>query len=332
MRTRSRSRRLPRGPRPTPFGSVWDSQLGVAELEAGARSGRRDDEEDFDEPAIPEYLIAEQRRGQQGRGGQRGGQGGRGGPRGGRAGYNAAVDRERYGAGRGGGGVAASTATRTSAAGSARRGAPLAGRGRTGHPLARIGRRVRSGSTARTDRRPSGRASRGARSPKSSRRCSGAQLAQSPKGAPRQGAPRDEGATTSAPAASAAESRRRRRSATPDVADRGSTGAEASSDPQEGRDGAGRGHDEPTGDGARRCGRGVPKRRTTRRKAETPAATDEGSAAATDAGAKAAPKRRTSRSNAAAAPTDATSDADGSAAGTVAPKRRTTTRKKAESA
>ncbi|MEA2519490.1 MAG: hypothetical protein QOF49_1570, partial [Chloroflexota bacterium] len=58
-------------------------------------------DEDFDEPEIPEDLIAEQRRGQQGgRGGQ---QGNRGGPRGGRAAYTAAIDRERYGRGGGGG-------------------------------------------------------------------------------------------------------------------------------------------------------------------------------------------------------------------------------------
>jgi uncharacterized LabA/DUF88 family protein len=94
----------PRGPRPTPFGSVWDSQLGVptqapssAPLTPLAPIG----DDDFDEPEIPEYLIAERNRG---RSGGPGGGPGRG-PRGGRAGYAAAVDRERYGAAsRGGGG------------------------------------------------------------------------------------------------------------------------------------------------------------------------------------------------------------------------------------
>jgi uncharacterized LabA/DUF88 family protein len=90
----------PRGPRPTPFGSVWDSQLGVptsasstAPLRPLAPIG---DDDDFEEPEIPEYLIAERNRGRSG-GGQGGGQGR--GPRGGRAGYAAAVERERYGRG-----------------------------------------------------------------------------------------------------------------------------------------------------------------------------------------------------------------------------------------
>jgi uncharacterized LabA/DUF88 family protein len=78
--------------RPNQFGSVWDSQIGMA--------GRPErlapispDEEDFAEPEIPEYLLAERRR--QG-GGRQGGGGGRGG-RGTRSSYASAVDRERYG-------------------------------------------------------------------------------------------------------------------------------------------------------------------------------------------------------------------------------------------
>ncbi len=84
-------------PRPAAFGSVWDSQIGVPSSPRAATP--LEDEEYDDEPAIPEYLLAERRRG--GRGGaqqrpaQRGGQRGRGGA------YAAAVDRERYG-GRGG--------------------------------------------------------------------------------------------------------------------------------------------------------------------------------------------------------------------------------------
>jgi uncharacterized LabA/DUF88 family protein len=97
----------PRGPRPTPFGSVWDSQLGVptpaaSSLPLTPLAPIGDD--DFDEPEIPEYLIAERRN--RGRtGGGPGGGPGRGGPRGNRAGYAAAVDRERYGRGGGGGGI-----------------------------------------------------------------------------------------------------------------------------------------------------------------------------------------------------------------------------------
>ena len=97
----------PRGPRTTPFGSVWDSQLGTSAAPAPANlAPLGDDDEDFDEPEIPEYLIAEQRRGAR-PGGARGagGQGGRGGPRGGRAAYQSAVERERYGRGGGGGGI-----------------------------------------------------------------------------------------------------------------------------------------------------------------------------------------------------------------------------------
>jgi uncharacterized LabA/DUF88 family protein len=103
-------------PRPAAFGSVWDSQIGVAAPVAGRAAA--EDEEFDDEPEIPEYLLAERRnRGGQGaRGGQpvQGNRGGRG-----RAGsYAAAIDRERYG--RGG--------APSSAGGSVRFGEP-AGRG-----------------------------------------------------------------------------------------------------------------------------------------------------------------------------------------------------------
>ena len=80
-------------PRPrsaTPFGSVWDSQLGTSTPAPGNLSPLPDEEFD-DEPEIPEYLIAERNRG---RGGH-----GRGGARGGRAAYQSAIARERYGRG-----------------------------------------------------------------------------------------------------------------------------------------------------------------------------------------------------------------------------------------
>ena len=85
---------------PTPFGSVWDSQLGVpsgASSDPARTSGAGEtiDDDDFAEPEIPEYLIAERNR----QGGQRSGN--RGGARGGRSGYAAALDRERFGGGRG---------------------------------------------------------------------------------------------------------------------------------------------------------------------------------------------------------------------------------------
>jgi uncharacterized LabA/DUF88 family protein len=86
-----------RPPRAAAFGSVWDTQIGTprqpSELTPLPSSAL--DEEFDDEPAIPEYLIAE-RRGQNR-------QPGRGPGRGPRSGYSAAVDRERYGRGGGGG-------------------------------------------------------------------------------------------------------------------------------------------------------------------------------------------------------------------------------------
>jgi uncharacterized LabA/DUF88 family protein len=92
-------------PQHSTFGSVWDSQIGVnpaAPVAAApvGNAGNPDDDEDFeDEPEIPEYLLAERRQQQQrGRGGRTGGMrpGGAGGG-GRRAGYQAAMDRERYG-------------------------------------------------------------------------------------------------------------------------------------------------------------------------------------------------------------------------------------------
>ena len=86
-------------PRPAAFGSVWDSQIGVPSAPRPAAEG--EDEEYDDEPAIPEYLLTERRAGS--RGGQRPGpRGGQGGQRGRGGAYAAAVDRERYGGGRGG--------------------------------------------------------------------------------------------------------------------------------------------------------------------------------------------------------------------------------------
>jgi uncharacterized LabA/DUF88 family protein len=78
------------------FGSVWDAQLGMnVPSRPAADTEALEGEEDLEEPAIPEYLLAERRRsGQQPQGGR--GIRGRGG-RGGRGAYAAALDRERYG-------------------------------------------------------------------------------------------------------------------------------------------------------------------------------------------------------------------------------------------
>ena len=84
----------PPATRPNQFGSVWDSQIGMAGRPARLAPISAD-EDDYAEPEIPEYLLAERRRGG-GRGQGGGGGGGRGG-RGARSAYSSAVDRERYG-------------------------------------------------------------------------------------------------------------------------------------------------------------------------------------------------------------------------------------------
>jgi len=77
------------------FGSVWDSQIGLPASGTpmvDSLSGDLSDEEDLDEPEVPEYLLAERRQ----RGARQGGRtGGR--PARGRSAYQAALDRERFG-------------------------------------------------------------------------------------------------------------------------------------------------------------------------------------------------------------------------------------------
>jgi uncharacterized LabA/DUF88 family protein len=75
------------------FGSVWDSQIGISA--SASRGAPLVDEEDFEEPSVPEYLLTERRQRSGGGGQGRGIRGGRGGA------YAAAVERERYGGGRG---------------------------------------------------------------------------------------------------------------------------------------------------------------------------------------------------------------------------------------
>ncbi len=76
--------------RPNQFGSVWDSQIGMAGRPEGL-TPLTAEEDDFAEPEIPEYLLAEKRRAGRGQGR------GQGGGRGVRSAYASAVDRERYG-------------------------------------------------------------------------------------------------------------------------------------------------------------------------------------------------------------------------------------------
>jgi len=78
------------------FGSVWDSQIGVSSSATASSTfepgGDFDEDEDLEEPEVPEYLLAERRqRGQR----PQGGRGAR--PARGRSAYQAALDRERYG-------------------------------------------------------------------------------------------------------------------------------------------------------------------------------------------------------------------------------------------
>jgi ribonuclease E len=79
------------------FGSVWDSQIGVPSgtpaASAGSFSMAGEDEEDLDEPEVPEYLLAERRQ----RGRQGGNRAGGGRQARGRSAYQAALDRERFG-------------------------------------------------------------------------------------------------------------------------------------------------------------------------------------------------------------------------------------------
>ncbi len=86
---------VPPLPQHSGFGSVWDSQIGVAPARRAAPvvpSRIEEPVDDFEvegEPEVPEYLLAERR--QQDR--RRSGRGGRTG------GYRSAIDRERYGSG-----------------------------------------------------------------------------------------------------------------------------------------------------------------------------------------------------------------------------------------
>ena len=316
----------PRGPRTTPFGSVWDSQLGTPTSAPSTLSPVADDE-DFDEPEIPEYLIAEQRRGRQGQGapGGRGGQG-RGGPRGGRSAYSAAIDRERYGRG-GGGGINRypDVSGRTGQSGQSGR----SGGGRQEGGYARQDASYsRPQSAERFDRPAPKSGDPWSEVPPELEEMLRAQLAQSPKGRrsePTRASSRIEAAgaageietMTETPIETAAPKRRTTRKK---AVDDTSTGTPASTA-------------EAATDAV--AAPAPAKRRTvTRKKADADAAPTVESAP--DAEAAAVPKRRATRTKAAGAgsASDSTSGADDGAAPaseTAAPKRRTT-RKKADPA
>jgi uncharacterized LabA/DUF88 family protein len=284
-------------PRSTPFGSVWDSQLGTTA--APGPLSPASDEEDFDEPEIPEYLIAEQRRGRGGRSGP-----GRG-PRGGRSAYQSAIERERYGRGRGGG---------------INRYPDVSGR--TG------GREQRGGGFGRQDERPreaarpSGSAEPWSEVPPELEAVLRAQVGQQPgrhsdEPATRPIATDETGSTAARPVREDAETEVAATADTEKAPKRRTT--RASSTRTRAAASAAAGAEAEVGS---------PKRRTTRKTAAAATAEDVGTA-------DAAPKRRTTRKKASAtaegeggAPAAESGPADSAAAETAeaAPKRRTTRR------
>ncbi len=292
----------PRGPRSTPFGSVWDSQLGTSATPAAANLAPLADDEDFDEPEIPEYLIAEQRRGAAGRGGGRPGQGGRGGPRGGRSAYQSAMERERYGRG-GGGGI--------------NRYPDISGRTGAGSDRGRAPREDRSyprpDDRAREAIPRGGSAEPWSEVPPELEAMLRAQVGSQPAARER------------APEAVAAPS-----AVTPPEAD-GSD--EATAEPTRKRRTTRASTARTAAGSSEDAAKPAAKRRTTTRKPAVATSDTEGSdsPASTETAAEAAPKRRTStRKTAVKAAPDGAAEAGASdAPAKAAPKRRTTTRKTA---
>ena len=269
----------PRAPRSTPFGSVWDTQLGApARPAASGPAPVSDEDEDLDEPEIPEYLLAERR--QANRGGGGGGNRGRGGSgapgrlrRGDRAralrrgpwqqrwlGHQP-LRRDPWRPEPGPGSPAVAVAAVAIAAARV----AAAGAATTVRP---------SATTARRGRRPRRAApSRGARCRRSSR-SSSARRWRSPgrRLPPRPGAPRRH-----RPRRRRRRAGHRRGAARPPRAD---TAPEA------------------VADVAEAPAEAAPKRRTTRSKAPAAAASEATEAVASDATEAPAPKRRTTRAKA----------------------------------
>ena len=294
----------PRAPRSTPFGSVWDSQLGTATPSSTSLPPPPDEEFD-DEPEIPEYLIAERNRS---RGAARGGGRGGGGVRGGRAAYQSAIARERYGRG-GGGGINRY---------------PDVSERTTQRPAAPAGPREQRGP--RPDRATAPAASRGggewSEVPPELEELLRAQLTQK---TPAPQSPAVETAEADAPAAAdAAPSEGPKRRTTRRTSAASAAGDEAATDAA--TDAA------PAATPARR-------RTTKRAAASEPADASAEADAPASTGAEApAPKRRTTRrSTAATEPADTAAVDESAAAGTAtepatpAPRRRTTRKATTES-
>ncbi len=270
------------------FGSVWDSQIGVPAPSAGAGAGAAPlDEDDFDEPPIPEYLIAERR--------QQGGRGGRpgAGGRGTRSGYAAAIERERYGGGRGGGTSRFGDSPRRPSGPSGRDAGRDAGRDRfrTDRPAPRPEPRSSNPDEPWSDVPPEIEAMLRAQLGAKARPAA-------PAPAPRVAADADTGAAPAAPAGQPAKRRATRKPAA-EAATEASTMAPAADDAAP----------TPTKRRATRTKAGAeagaeavvetPKRRATRKPAA--AAADKAAAEATDDVKAATPKRRSTRTKAAPA-------------------------------
>jgi uncharacterized LabA/DUF88 family protein len=277
-------------PRSTPFGSVWDSQLGTPVGPTARLGPIAEDDEDFDEPEIPEYLIAEQRQGARGRGGRGPA---RGGPRGGRSAYQTAIARERYGRG-GSGGINRYPDV-------SGRGAPTRGP-RDDRPYGRPG-----------DDRPRETGPRSSSEPWSEvppelEAVLRAQVGQRPPARP--GDAMSEGPVEPAAAIDAVQA------ADPAAAE---IAADAATPASKRRS---------TRTTTTKAATAAPKRRTTRKAAVAEASdavtgtAETPTEAVAEAGAEAAPKRRTTRKTAAAKAAEV--DGDATAAETAVPKRRTT--------
>jgi uncharacterized LabA/DUF88 family protein len=286
----------PRAPRSTPFGSVWDTQLGApARPAASGPAPITDEDEDLEEPEIPEYLLAERRQAN-----RAGANRGRGGGR--NSAYAAAIERERYGGGRGtSGGSGINRYGET-------RGAPGQGRSGGGGGGNRGGQGGRGGGrndrpTERYDRAPRQAAPSGSSEPWSEVPPELEELLRAQMAKSRPAAPAGSERATEAPAETAAPARR--------SSTRGRSSAKADTAP------------EAVADAAEVPAETAPKRRTTRSKAPAAAASEATEAVASDATEAPAPKRRTTRAK--AAPAAEAPDAVASdATEAPAPKRRTT--------
>ncbi len=335
----------PRRPRSTPFGSVWDSQLGTSTPAPSSLTpiAPLPEEEWDDEPEIPEYLIAERNRGARGGAGGRGGR--PGGARGGRAAYQDAVQRERFGRGGGGGGINrypnvserppersgnrdAGPAPRRDDRGPRPERAPAPAAPRGGGEWSEVPPELEELLRAQLGQRPEPRAGgRPATSAPTSQ-----PVATEPEAAPPAAAPADE-VEEAAIAASAATRRRastrRSPAETPAVAD-GSTDAAADEAPAPRRRASTR-KTAPSDDASSTAAapatgedgtEPAPARRTARRSTRT-AATADAPEAASEAAEAPTPRRRSTKAAA-----DAAVVTDGGTAeeAAPAPKRRTTRR------